>query len=140
MCTYDHQTYMLLQEIVPYNMKHNGETDACDLLMEINKLDLLDQFVDKTTYSRVCLYLTRFVDHFSGTLGFSVVNVCASQLRPVHARSGKYYSTQGNDKDIWKVRSVRRSYASRTATQRHERYNRDISLLQGSVSDFICLR
>lgn len=52
---------LLLQEIIPYNMKHNGETDACDLLMEINKLELLDNFVDKATYARVCLYMTRSV-------------------------------------------------------------------------------
>nr|XP_039267177.1 26S proteasome non-ATPase regulatory subunit 2-like [Styela clava] len=53
----------LIEDIVPYNMKHNGETDACDLLMEINKLELLDKFVEKSTFSRVCLYLTSCVPY-----------------------------------------------------------------------------
>lgn len=53
----------LIEDIVPYNMKHNGETDACDLLMEINKLELLDKFVDKSTFSRVCLYLMSCVPY-----------------------------------------------------------------------------
>lgn len=40
-------------------MRHNAEADACDLLMEIERLDLLETFVDKDTFPRVCLYLTR---------------------------------------------------------------------------------
>lgn len=51
----------LAREIVPYNMLHNAETEACDLLMEIERLDLLDQYVDKSSFQRVCLYLTRSV-------------------------------------------------------------------------------
>jgi len=42
-------------------MKHNAETEACDLLMEIEKLDLLVTYADETTFPRVCLYLTRSV-------------------------------------------------------------------------------
>ncbi len=42
-------------------MQHNAEIDACDLAMEIERLDLLEQFVDKNTFHRVCLYMTRFV-------------------------------------------------------------------------------
>lgn len=49
----------LAKQIVPYNMAHNAEAEACDLLMEIERLDLLDQYVDENIYSRVCLYLTR---------------------------------------------------------------------------------
>ena len=33
----------LALEIVPFNMKHNAEAEACDLLMEIEKLDHLDK-------------------------------------------------------------------------------------------------
>lgn len=49
----------LINQIIPYNMAHNAEAEACDLLMEIERLDLLEEFVDETYYSRVCLYLTR---------------------------------------------------------------------------------
>jgi hypothetical protein len=31
----------LVEEIVPFNMKNNGEPDACDLLMEVNDKMLL---------------------------------------------------------------------------------------------------
>lgn len=48
----------LVNSIVPYHMKHNAEAEACDLLMEIERLDLLPQYVDAESQSRVCLYLT----------------------------------------------------------------------------------
>lgn len=46
------------QAIVPYQMKHNAEAEACDLLMEIEALDVLKAHVDENAYQRVCLYLT----------------------------------------------------------------------------------
>lgn len=52
---------LLARQIVPYNMAHNAEAEACDLLMEIERLDLLEQYVDENIYQRVCLYLTRYV-------------------------------------------------------------------------------
>ena len=53
----------LASEIIPYNMAHNAEADACDLLMEIERLDLLHQYVDESAYPRVCLYLTSCVPY-----------------------------------------------------------------------------
>lgn len=47
----------LARDIVPYHMKHNAEAEACDLLMEIERLDLLAQYVDAESQPRVCLYL-----------------------------------------------------------------------------------
>lgn len=51
------QLIELVKEIVPYNMQHNAETDACDLLTEIDHLHILHDYVDEATYPRVCLYL-----------------------------------------------------------------------------------
>ncbi len=51
----------LVQEIVPSQMKHHAEAEACDLLMEVERLDLLDKHVDKASFNRVCLYLTSCV-------------------------------------------------------------------------------
>lgn len=51
----------LVKEIVPYNMAHNAEHEACDLLMEIERLDMLEDYIDENAYSKVCLYLTRYV-------------------------------------------------------------------------------
>ena len=50
----------LAKVIIPYDMQHNAEIDACDLAMEIERLDLLENYVDANTYNRVCLYLTRY--------------------------------------------------------------------------------
>ena len=44
-------------EIVPYFLKHNGEEDAVDLLLEIESIEKLPQFVDENTYQRVCKYI-----------------------------------------------------------------------------------
>ena len=33
-------------------MKHHAESEACDLLMEVEKLELLEQYVDKNSFGR----------------------------------------------------------------------------------------
>lgn len=48
-------------EIVPYFLKHNGETDAVDLLLEIESISKLPQFIDENTYDRVCQYMVACV-------------------------------------------------------------------------------
>lgn len=53
----------LVRQILPYNMAHNAEADACDLLMEIEQLELLEEFVDDNTFPRVCLYLQSCVPY-----------------------------------------------------------------------------
>ena len=54
------QLLKMVQEIVPSQMKHHAESEACDLLMEVERLDLLDAHVDTNSFGRVCLYLTRY--------------------------------------------------------------------------------
>jgi len=41
------QMPLSVDQIVPYNMKHNAESEACDLLMEVEKLDRLMVHVDE---------------------------------------------------------------------------------------------
>ena len=53
----------IVKEIVPYFMQHNAESDACDILMEIENLDALVEYCDINTYSRVCLYLISCVKY-----------------------------------------------------------------------------
>lgn len=43
--------------IVQYFLKHNAETEAVDLLLEIEQIEKLPQYVDKDTYKRVCNYM-----------------------------------------------------------------------------------
>ncbi|XP_022203334.2 26S proteasome non-ATPase regulatory subunit 2 [Nilaparvata lugens] len=47
----------LIESIIGFDMRHNAEIQACDLLMEIDRLELLDKHMDSTNYPRVCLYL-----------------------------------------------------------------------------------
>lgn len=51
----------LCLDIVPYFLKHNGEEDAVDLLLEIESIDKLPQFVDENTFQRVCQYMVACV-------------------------------------------------------------------------------
>uniref|UniRef100_A0A0M3HQ45 26S proteasome non-ATPase regulatory subunit 2 n=1 Tax=Ascaris lumbricoides TaxID=6252 RepID=A0A0M3HQ45_ASCLU len=47
----------LAKDIVAHNVKHNAEVEACDLLFEIERLDLLVDYVEEVDHARVCLYL-----------------------------------------------------------------------------------
>lgn len=47
----------LVEEIVPFNMKHNAEVDAVDLLCEVDKVGMITALCEEATFSRVCLYL-----------------------------------------------------------------------------------
>ena len=55
--------HRMVKEIVPSQMKHHAESEACDLVMEIERLDLLDEHVDKNSFGRVCLYLVSCVPY-----------------------------------------------------------------------------
>lgn len=51
----------LATKIVPFFLKHNAEADAVDLLLEIECIDKLTQYVDENTFARVCLYMVSCV-------------------------------------------------------------------------------
>ncbi|KAK6203216.1 26S proteasome regulatory subunit rpn-1 [Scheffersomyces amazonensis] len=51
----------LALKIVPFFLKHNAEADAVDLLLEIESIDKLSEYVDDSTYARVCLYMVSCV-------------------------------------------------------------------------------
>lgn len=51
----------LVRDVISFDMKHSAEIQACDLLMEIDKLDLLTQHMEDSNYPRVCLYLIGYV-------------------------------------------------------------------------------
>lgn len=51
----------LALKIVPFFLEHNGEADAVDLLLEIENIDKLPQYVDENTFNRVCLYMVSCV-------------------------------------------------------------------------------
>ncbi len=47
----------LVSHIIPYHMTHNAEHEACDLLMEVNRIPDIVNYADAKNYNRVCLYL-----------------------------------------------------------------------------------
>ena len=57
---------LIARELVPFNMQHNAEADACDLLMELERIGDIVEHVDKSNYARVCLYLTTYGDDKRG--------------------------------------------------------------------------
>jgi 26S proteasome regulatory subunit N1 len=48
------QLTKLVMQIVPSQMKHHAEAEACDLLMEVERLDVLEQFVDQVLHFLPC--------------------------------------------------------------------------------------
>ncbi len=63
----------MVKEILPYDIKHNAEAEACDLLLEVDKLDWIKDYVNEDNHSRVCLYL----------LGFSAYVVDMEELEKI---------------------------------------------------------
>lgn len=47
----------LALEIVPFFLASNADADAVDLLLEIEHIERLPEFVDELTFARVCLYV-----------------------------------------------------------------------------------
>nr|XP_022919747.1 26S proteasome non-ATPase regulatory subunit 2-like [Onthophagus taurus]XP_022919748.1 26S proteasome non-ATPase regulatory subunit 2-like [Onthophagus taurus] len=66
----------LVKDIIKFNCEHHAEIQACDLLMEIDKLEYLPPFIDKSIYARVCLYLkscAKYVDDIESEKILSLV-------------------------------------------------------------------
>lgn len=55
----------LVDAIVPYNMEHNAEAEAVDLLLEMGSLVSLPTsgYIDEHNYQRVCAYLLQCADY-----------------------------------------------------------------------------
>lgn len=47
----------LVREIIPWNMAHNAEPEAVDLCLEVNRLDMILEAIDKDNAGRACLYM-----------------------------------------------------------------------------------
>lgn len=57
----------LVDDILPFQMEHNAEAEAIDLLMEVQQLSKLTNkpIIDERNYERVCLYLLRCANFVS---------------------------------------------------------------------------
>ncbi|XP_044759668.1 26S proteasome non-ATPase regulatory subunit 2-like [Coccinella septempunctata] len=66
----------LIMDIMTFNCHHHAEIQGCDLLMEIDQLHLLPQYITEETYDRMCLYLTsctKYVDVLEASKIMSLV-------------------------------------------------------------------
>jgi 26S proteasome regulatory subunit N1 len=82
------------KEIVPFFLKHNAEADACDLLLELEQVDKLVQFVDKNTFERVCLYILRY---FCCLKGLVVFLLCHIQMISLYLRLRMQFTQRWRD-------------------------------------------
>ncbi|KAI6661946.1 26S proteasome non-ATPase regulatory subunit 2 [Oopsacas minuta] len=71
----------LVKEIVPFNMQHNAECEACDLLMEVEMLERLEDYVDELAHERVCLYLVSCVQYVAEPENTTLLTVAISIFR-----------------------------------------------------------
>ncbi|XP_011693011.1 PREDICTED: 26S proteasome non-ATPase regulatory subunit 2-like isoform X2 [Wasmannia auropunctata] len=47
----------LIKSIIAFDVRHNAEIQACDLCLEIDELNFLEQCLDPTNFARECHYL-----------------------------------------------------------------------------------
>lgn len=55
--------FILVKEIVFYNMVYNVEYEVCDLFMEIEQVDMLEKDIDENVYVKVCFYFISCVNY-----------------------------------------------------------------------------
>lgn len=75
--------YRLVDEMVPFNMQHNAEPEACDLLLEVDRLNNIVQYVDENNYNRVCLYLIGCAKYVPDPQDSEILRICVDMYRKV---------------------------------------------------------
>lgn len=56
----EHTLKPLVRILAVFCLEHSAESEACDMLMEISRIDLLLELVTEDVHERVCLYLIRY--------------------------------------------------------------------------------
>merc|ERR1712106_1135601 len=91
----------LAKMIVPSQMNHHAEAEACDLLMEVEQLGTLEQYVDEAAYSRVCLYLVSCVPYVPDPENTNLLKTSLSIFRKFKQYpQAMRLALQLNDKDL----------------------------------------
>ncbi|EAY05460.1 Proteasome/cyclosome repeat family protein [Trichomonas vaginalis G3] len=65
----------LVDQISKYYMTHNDEPDACDLLLELNRLEDIVPLVDEESHNRVCTYLLQLYDYKPEPINTNILRV-----------------------------------------------------------------
>ncbi|KAL6067324.1 26S proteasome non-ATPase regulatory subunit 2 [Balamuthia mandrillaris] len=75
---------VLVDQIVPFDMRHNAEPEACDLLMEVERLSALVDLVDAKNYERVCLYLESCANYVPEPEDSQALNIALTIYRKMN--------------------------------------------------------
>ena len=64
----------MVDVVVPFNVTHNAESEAVDLLIEVQRLKKILELdsIDSGNYRRVCLYLIKTADFMSDPDDYTV--------------------------------------------------------------------
>ena len=65
----------LVSQIARYYMEHNDEPDACDLLLEMDRLEDIIELVDEESHSRVCTCLLQLYDYKPDPINTHILEV-----------------------------------------------------------------
>jgi len=91
----------LVNIVLPYDMTHNSETDAADLLMEIERLDLLIDACDSKSYKKVTLYLKSCVPYTPDPENTTLLKTAlAIYLKFEKFTEAMFVALQLNDEDV----------------------------------------
>lgn len=77
----------LVHQIVPYHMTHNAEPEAVDLLLEVERLESLTQYVDDKNYGRTCLYLVSCCNYLPEPEDAAVLQAAHT----IYSKMGKHH-------------------------------------------------
>lgn len=73
----------LVKQIVPYNMTHNAEPEAVDLLLEVHAIHMLEEHIDESNAARTSLYLTGCAGYLAEPEDFAVLKTAYNAYRKV---------------------------------------------------------
>ena len=73
-------------EIVPFNITHNAEPEACDLLLEVERLSDILGYADEANYQRICLYLLSNADYAADPEDAEILRVVLSIYQKLDKR------------------------------------------------------
>lgn len=77
----------LVEQIAPFHMSHNAEPEAVDLLLEVERLDLLEAYCDDKNYARTCLYLVSCCSYLPEPDDAAVLKVAHA----IYTKMGKHH-------------------------------------------------
>lgn len=95
----------LVKDIICFDCTHHAEIQACDLLMEIDRLELISDHVDKSTYDRICLYLSSCAKHVDEIEAGKIIKIVADQYLKFgeYAKAMVIFLREGETKMVKKV-------------------------------------